>query len=357
MSRIFEDWIDQREAEVFDAAGWNPLHSFVDELDLYAERPEGWPSIFGEEVYRQPRGAGFEQATVSYRPLRVGPPGRTYGLKVAGDSVYVDINPSSVERPDNLFGFRFDDAVSRISDLLARHGCRGRVNWKLRRLDLTANVVTGSPRNREVFLQQLRYLEFPHCEKHLAKYGSVSWHNDAKRLTVYDKAKEIRHKYRNKVSDIDISWLRCDKGDDDYAEALAAECDRLGVVRVELKLKKQGLVSRGLRDLCDVTQERLDEVFMKEVEPLKKVVLENGAELTDAELGCLAKWMQGLFDREDYAKNTFYKYRNNIREATGYDIASPGPVSLERRREKFRTFTIGPDSFPGYVMPKVEDLA
>lgn len=351
---IFEQFVDQRDEEVF-ALDWDSGHVFIDAIELYADRPFGWPDVHGG-VENHVLEDGSEWTKYHFK--RVGPQGRTYGLKVVHDYARVDINPASVEKPENVFGFRFQDSLKRVSDLLARHGCRGDVDWKVTRLDLTANVATGSPRNLAEYLQQVRYLEFPHCEKHLSSYGQVAWHNDAKRLTCYDKAAEVEAKHKKLVGEDEISWIRHHKESDDYIERVVDGLKRQGVCRVELKLKKPGLVSRNLRELKEITQDRLDEVFRKEVMKLKKVVLSNGGELSYAELGVLTKWMQGDFSKEEMPYSTFARYRNAIREATGYDIGSPGPVSIKRgKKKKIVTRTIGPEDIPGYYLPSVEDLA
>ena len=354
MGAIIETFVDQREQVVFEDPGWCPGHVFVDFMVLVARRPRDWPEVVGDTVIRV---RGDSRAEYSERLWVTGAYDSRYAVKVAGDEVFVQVNPSRIDREDNVFGFRFDDALKRVSDLLARHGCTGPVEWRLSRLDLTVNVATGSEQNLRAYLQQLRFLEIGNCEKHLSEYGSVAWHNLAKRLHVYDKASELEAKRKSLVSDDAISWLRSDKQSDEYHRFLVSSLREQGVCRVELKLKKRGLESRDLRDVSNVTQERLDDVFMKEVSVLKKVVLENGTELSDAELGVLVRWMQGDFDKEAYAKNTFYKYRRNIRDATGYDIGAPGPISLSRHRKKVVTRTVCPQDFPGYILPSVEDLA
>jgi hypothetical protein len=334
MLSIFEEFVDQREAAVFSAADWSAADSFVDYLTLYAPRPADWPEVHGGAVSKRTDEGVFSWYEPRWCKAAYG---SKYSLLVVEDRVMLSLNPSRVDRPDNVFGFRFHDCMKRVSDILSRHGCRGEVNWKVSRIDLTANVSTGSSSNMRQYLQQLRYIEMAHCEKHVSKYASVAWHNQAKRLHVYDKGREIEDKYSRLVPDDAISWLRPDKATDNERLSIARDFLERGIVRVELKLKKKGIVSRGLRDVEKVTQERLDEIFMKEVDLLKKVVLNNGCSLTDAELGCLVRWMQGDFSKENYAMNTYYKYRRNIREATGYDIASPGPISLARRREKIVT--------------------
>ena len=350
---IFEQFVDQRDEGVF-VPDWNCSHVFIDALELYAERPLRWPDVHGGvDLTTLPNG----ETWTKYRWKRVGPKGRSYGLKVVHEYARVDINPASVEKPENVFGYRLEDSLLRVSDLLARHGCTGEVDWKVTRLDLTANVATGSERNLREYLQQVRYLEFPHCEKHLSRYGGVAWHNDAKRLSVYDKAAEVEAKHKPLVPEGEISWIREHRESDDYIRRVVEGLRREGVCRVELKLKKPGLVSRGLRLLSDITQDALDAVFQKEVSKLKKNVLDNGGELSYAEIGVLTKWMQGDFCKDEMPPSTLARYRKAIALATGYDITSPGPVSLNRRRKKIVTRTIGPEDIPGYLLPKIEDLA
>lgn len=329
-----------------DDSAWDYSQVFVDYLSLRGDAPEGWPEVH----------SGFAEYSGQWPdPLWVPTAyGSGYRIRCFGGIAEFRGNPSRVERVDNVFGFRFSDAFSRCRDLMVRHGLSG--DWrraKLTRVDLTMNVETGSPDDLQEFMQQNRIIDLPRKHKGTTSYGAVFWDNTQSRLTIYDKARELRDAKRLDVDG--VAWLREDKRVQDERDAIAEYCHANGVARIELKLKRDFLRSRGLRDPRDVSQEVLQEVFAKEVEPLKKVLLENGADLSDAEFGVLCKWIQGAFRRDSVSPNTFKKYRRNIREATGYDIAAEGPISMYRGKKRVASRTSYPPDF--YVIPRVEDLA
>jgi hypothetical protein len=125
-------------------------------------------------------------------------------------------------------------------------------------------------------------------------------------------------------------------------------------VRVELRLKRDGLISRGLYLADRISQVELDKVFEKEVSVLRKCIVDRASELSYAEYGVLMRWMEGKLDRTEMHRNTFSKYRVAIRKKTGYDIGAPGPVSLFREADKVESRTLGvPDS---YELVDVNDL-
>lgn len=328
-------------------SAWDYSQVFVDYLSFRGDAPDSWPEV--HSGYSEYSGQGWPD------PLWIACAyGTGYQVRCVNGIAEFRGNPSRVERADNVFGYRFDDAVVRCRDLMSRHGLSG--EWrkaKLTRIDLTMNVETGSPESLKEFMQQNRIIDLPRKHKGTTSYGAVFWDNTQSRLTIYDKAREL---FDAKRLDVDgVAWLRADKRVQDERDAIAEYCHANGVARIELKLKRDFLRSRNLRDPRSVSQEVLQTVFAKEVDPLKKVLLENGADLSDAEFGVLCKWIQGAFDKSALAKNTFYKYRRNIREATGYDIAAEGPISMYRGKKRVVSRTCYPPEF--YLVPRVEDLA
>ncbi|WP_255418004.1 phage/plasmid replication protein, II/X family [Novosphingobium sp. P6W] len=106
-------------------------------------------------------------------------------------------------------------------------------------------------------------------------------------------------------------------------------------VRVELTLRTRELKRLGLRCVGDWTPEKVGEVWRAYVDRLDFGEIGMNLDNTDlAELGlrprlldAISSWKAGNDMRAGRSKAAFYKLRNDVREATGYDIASPVPKS------------------------------
>lgn len=106
-------------------------------------------------------------------------------------------------------------------------------------------------------------------------------------------------------------------------------------VRVELTLRTRELKRLGLRRVGDWTPEKVGEVWRSYVDRLDFGDAKMSLDVTDlAALGIkprlidtIASWKAGNDMRAGRSATTFKRLRKEIREATGYDIASPMPKS------------------------------
>lgn len=106
-------------------------------------------------------------------------------------------------------------------------------------------------------------------------------------------------------------------------------------VRVELTLRTRELKRLGLRCVGDWTPEKVGEVWRSYVDRLDFGESAMTLDSTDlAELGikprlldAISSWKAGNDMRAGRSKASFYRLRAEVREATGYDIASPVPKS------------------------------
>jgi II/X family phage/plasmid replication protein len=106
-------------------------------------------------------------------------------------------------------------------------------------------------------------------------------------------------------------------------------------VRVELTLRTRELKRLGLRCVGDWTPEKVGEVWRSYVDRLDFGETSMNLDSTDlAELGikprlldAISSWKAGNDMRAGRSRTAFYKLRQEIRDATGHDIASPVPKS------------------------------
>jgi len=106
-------------------------------------------------------------------------------------------------------------------------------------------------------------------------------------------------------------------------------------VRVELTLRTRELKRLGLRCVGDWNREKVAEVWRSYVDRLDFGDVTMTLDNTDlAELGikprlldAISSWKAGNDMRAGRSKASFYRIRKEVREATGFDIASPVPKS------------------------------
>lgn len=106
-------------------------------------------------------------------------------------------------------------------------------------------------------------------------------------------------------------------------------------IRVELTLRTRELKRLGLRRVGDWTPEKVGEVWRSYVDRLDFGDAKMSLDVTDlAGLGIkprlidvIASWKAGNDVRAGRSRASFYRIRNEVLDATGFDIASPVPKS------------------------------
>jgi hypothetical protein len=200
MSIEISDLVSPMDSAWFESSGWDARHSFVDFIKLSAAAEAGCPDVFGESSFVTPDDGRSPYQSFKSKRFE-GEYGSQYYARCKNFRIEFDGNVGRFDRPDNLWNYRFDDTFAKAKLLLARNGLFG-TDWRVNKLDLTANIWTGSPENAAAFLQQSRFLEIAHCSKEFPEYSGVAWDCKSKRLTLYDKGDLLLQK----------------------AEALEAEC-------------------------------------------------------------------------------------------------------------------------------------
>lgn len=256
-------------------------------------------------------------------------------LRVTERELELSFNPSRWNRADNVFGYRFEEALEVANRLLAGFDLPPLGgDFYINRADVTLNVACGSRVQLEAYLRSLRNFGLPYRQTRTFE-GTVIFKRKNSQIVVYDKAAEMRaHKA-------------------DGREAVIDWCEEQGIARIEFRMFRRFLVTNNLRHGC--SHGKLKEVFCREVLRMPSVAEEDGvSDLTGPELGAFLQWREGYYPKKIYSKNTFYKYRKGIKEKTGYDIGTEPPLRFEQKKRKpFRVVEAQP---PDFLKPPQLDL-
>ena len=252
-------------------------------------------------------------------------------VRVTEDLAELSFNPARWNRAHNVRPIGWDDALEIANDLMTKiagapftagriaHNREGQKVYSgahVTRVDVCKNMSTGSPEKAKALIRQLCATKLPNV-KTSRKGSTVYFGQSSKRRTrkAYVKGDEIRANNASK-------------------KAVAAECDKLGLVRMEVKLKSDWLRENGMRAIQSITQEKVEEAVMPQIREMEIDTPEENLEhLTATEIGVLSMWKAGHDPRDYYKHSAFYKHRKNIKEKTGYDIADDTITPFRKPRE------------------------
>lgn len=270
-----------------------------------------------------------------------------------GQTVQFDGNPSRWNRPDNLFGEDLDTLKDRINAIVQSVGLppfTGGKKTKLNngeiintgarfsRIDMTANIATGSPRSRDNYLKHLQAQTYGRMEKSLIGLNTYFGHKKSQRLIrIYDKAKQLRDKILRKSKD------------KKRIRELINYCDANGIVRFEIEYRKW-LARANVRHWDNATHDALCAQTKKEIGIMTEDFEEpNFDEIPNAALGTLTMYMAGIDVKKRLSPKTFYNHRKVLKKF-GYDIANQNIHILQ---PKVQIVTLRPAEIPDwYKMPE-----
>jgi hypothetical protein len=126
-----------------------------------------------------------------------------------------------------------------------------------------------------------------------------------------------------------------------------------GVVRVELELKRRELSELGLRDLGNITQEKLDAIFLEHLEPFRRVDSSDEpdvlASIPARSRAYAAAWLGGQDVRLLCSQATLYRHAKLLR---GYGLDILEPRNIERFPVKVRVIDLVPLECPEWYRKK-----
>jgi hypothetical protein len=234
---------------------------------------------------------------------------------VRDDFAEISFNPSRWDRPDNVFGLGWSEAVEVAQDVMA--GVAGRRfsgAALLTRLDVCRNFAVGSRSNVDEYLAALARMTISRCST--ARKGSTVYFRQGRRNRLrkaYCKAREV-------LAHLPPS---------DYRSRLADWLDSIGLLRLEVSFGRDVIRRYGWRRVREVKEVDIVTEFEKSIEDMQlEVDPQDLDKLSRSEAGSLLLFLHGYDVRAQVHRNTFYAHRRRIKEVTGYDIGADNITRL-----------------------------
>lgn len=264
-----------------------------------------------------------------------------------GAGVLVSGNVGRFGRPDNVFNRSWWgtlQALDRISNALslprfcvARHDPSdidtGQVTSGaiVSTLDVTRNFSCGSDAQAIAFIRYCSGLNVSRCKRGLAGDESVWWVNSRRMIKVYRK------------------WVEMVAHGSDPNDPLVTWCRNIGLVRVEVSMKRRLLNDLGLFDLGEISDEKLAEVYAEETAFLSKFDSSEDPDILAAipprSRAYAAAWLAGQDLSQFCSRATLYRHGRVLAEY-GLDIFSPRNVS--NFPTKIRVIELKPVAVPDW---------
>jgi hypothetical protein len=298
---------------------------FCDWVSMYQVHPEGSLPRVNEGAVWAVDAEGEIDWTVDKHLQAEGSFDTKVRLRCDGTKVELSGNIGRWNRPDNVFGFTFEQCVQRANQLLASHGLppfsRGRpdfvtgsdrVCWTgaiVTSVHLTQNLCLWSDANARLFLRYLAAHQKGRMKVGVSPDGdSVMWGYGSKyaNFIAYLKEPEMRkHLRRGKALPEVYDYVR-----------------GLGIVRLEAKYKTRFLTQKHLRYLAEVNMGQLIELFQHDRRSVmhQEVHVDSFNEIPMPFRRTAKDWRDGMDLRQTMSKPTFYRHRSALLKH-GIDIA------------------------------------
>lgn len=289
-------------------------------------------------------------------------------VRCDGETVWFEGNVSKWGRPDNVFGYTFQQCLAIINRLLQSLGLppftdgekfitnfkgEPRTCWTgaiVTRLDITSNYATGSKEDAYAYMRHLQGQQASRLKT--GTYGegeTVDFGRGSRRIYVkaYLKGPELRrHAGRSQEGNAFEK-----RPVDPYVMQLADWCDAVGLVRVEMTFKATKLHDMGCHYLGGFDMKQLEIEFEQRSEVLTRgsAEVEQLTELPKALLSTYRMWQAGDDLTAKISRATFYRHRRELLPY-GVDIAIKSNVVPLKTRT--RVIKLGPVSMPDwYELP------
>lgn len=293
-------------------------YAFCDWLTFRAQLARPRPPVNGGHILAIDANGHTEWQSARRMELRASHE-TTVLARCDGDTVEISGNLGRLGRPDNVLGAPVRDCLAIAAGVLWEHAgidLRG-ATVTFSRIDLTTMLRAGTPARRDLALRALaprragRYLRATRYAN-----GGLTWASSRQRITVYDKAAELKRHAKRVEPDPE----------------LLAELDVYGALRLEVQLRAEHLRRYSLRypDAWPRGSEATPlATIMEHLRMNEPITEQELPDLAPRELGVWHAWRDGvpMWDRllAAHSRRTAYRVRAAIRRATGDDISQPPP--------------------------------
>jgi len=225
-------------------------HIFIDWLSMYQEHVvnKPLPKVSGSLIVKTDEHGELIYDIVGYKD-HAGSFDTNINVKCDGFRVEISGNPSRYNRLDNVFGYTsLNTCIELYNQILNKFGLPpldiGRA--QIKRVDITENHAVGR-KNPEKHIRMLSSCCYNGELGYLYPNGQTcDWFKHSRRLylKVYNKAFELKKHLKkcDKISGVTAREIK-------YIRDLIIQCERVGIVRVELELSRQILSELNLSTL------------------------------------------------------------------------------------------------------------
>lgn len=337
---------------------------FCDWISIYQSHGQGLPLVNDGCVVRYDSEGELECLTLKKSRFQ-GSHSTAVHVRCDGETVWFEGNVSRFGRPDNLFGFTFQQCIQRINSIISNLGLPpftvGEKMWvkthdgdrpaytgaRITRLDLTQNFCAGSHADAQAFMRFLASQQASRVKT--GTYGegeTVDFGRGSRR--VYSKAY---------LKGPELLKHLASASDPLYSSDLANWCYSVGLVRFETTYKSTFLIDNQLNFLggFDMSVIAADFDKRKSVFTRASCDVEDLASLPKATLAVYRMWQAGDDLTDKYSKAQFYKHRAKLLPF-GVDIAIKSNIA--QFQPKVRVIKLGPVKMPDfYQLPSVDTIA
>lgn len=274
-------------------------------------------------------------------------------VRCDGSCVSISGNVGRFSRQDNLFNAGWAGTVAACNRILDGAGlpsfgpARGipgdsdhRPAARVGRLDLTCNFATGSRAQSEALIRWLSLRSVYRSKRGAVGNESVWWSNTRHMLKAYIKGNEMRAHGADKDNEV------------------AQYCDDLGIVRVEVELKRRLLKEIGLQSFEDITDEKLRAVFEDQTSIFRRVDRTDEPDILASIPAryrmTAAAWLAGQDVSHMVHRATLYRHAKVLRDY-GIDILQARNVEVFP--VKVRVIDLQPLSMPDWYRDKYFKVA
>lgn len=304
---------------------------FIDWVTIRQDRPEGGvPVLNGGKVIRIDADGSVEWQ-VDQRLGLEGSFDTRVDVRCDGYQVEFSGNIARYNRRDNLFGYEWDETISRINSLLNLYSIppftKGKLfrfadtgwTWtgaRVSRIDVTMNYATFSEDAIQAVMSSIAGHHIGRQKGTLRPDGATIEYGSGSKYVygkIYAKHVEFeKHARRKSGSHVDSEVI-------DF-------CRNYGVLREEFSLKSRFLTQRGMAYLGAIKQQDLNDVFLSRSQftRFEKVKYESFDDLPRHLRATYVSWRDGF--PLGLSQATFYRHRNALLEY-GIDISIPSNVT------------------------------
>jgi len=326
---------------------------FVDWVSITQHHPEGGLPILirGLTAYFDASGnCRFERTSAAHLG---GSFGTSLLLRCDGATVSLSGNVGRFGRSNNLFNLGWTGTINKANRILHRNGLPPftassglpgstsfRPGGRLSRVDITGNFLTGNAGQAAQVISWIASQSVSRMKRGRAGNESVWFAN-------------TRHMFKAYRKDLEMLAHGADK-----SSKLVQWCADNGLVRVEVELKRRLLEELGLRDIGNVTDEKLLSVYKDQTEILRRVDRSNDVDILEAlpqrTRAIASLWMLGQDVKSICSRATLFRHAKILREY-GIDIMETRNIC--NFPAKVRVIDLQPVAAPDWYSFNEEDAA